>query len=823
MKILIVSFAFPPSNAIGAVRVGKMAKEFLSRGHEVRVLTAKDDTLPHTLNTEVSEELVTRTPWFNVNWIPFRFLQSRGDFHKKGYAPSNPLLSWLGNLYKTLLNFPDGQIGWLPFALRTGMKLVRNWRPDVIYCSAMPFTSLIVGSILSKRSGVPWIAEYRDLWVDSHYYDFPFWRRWFESRLESAIVKDASGFVTVSELWAEVLRKNFGKPTATVLNGFDAEDFISARGRADTDSDTLDIVYTGMVYPGRRDPSPLFDAIARLGPERDRVRVTFYGRLLPGVEELAEEYGVGENVTIHEAVAYHESLQCQMQADVLLLLLWDDPRERGTFSGKLYEYLGARRPILLVGLEDGVAASLVRERKVGFAATDPNAIRDELKKWLVEKADKGRLPRLPSSVVADLTRKKQFESLESFVSEVLAAVSIAKAAVTPARAEPRDVLIVARKLDVGGTEHHLLKVLPRLNRAGIVARVYALRGGGTLEPSFSKAGVSVSGPSPAWPSALEVLAGSVGLLSVLYRKRPAIVHFFLPEPYIVGGFLARLAPRRILVMSRRSLNNYQRRYPLLAFPEYWLHRRMDAVLGNSKAVVAQLREEGAPEERLGLVYNGLDVAQFDNLQPRAQLRAQIGLGADTLVLVTVAKLFPYKGHADLLNALAAARESLPEDWAALLVGRDDGIGPALQKQMRDLDLSAHVRWLGERLDVANILGAADIGVHPSHEEGFSNSILEGMAAGLPMVVTEVGGNTEAVIDGVTGRVVPPQDPDSLGRAILELARDSKLRSDMGGAGRRRVAREFSLESTVDQYRHLYTRLLGARLEDLAGPLESRET
>ncbi len=143
----------------------------------------------------------------------------------------------------------------------------------------------------------------------------------------------------------------------------------------------------------------------------------------------------------------------------------------------------------------------------------------------------------------------------------------------------------------------------------------------------------------------------------------------------------------------------------------------------------------------------------------------------------------------------------------LCVGRDDGLGPTLAELARGLRLDGNIRLLGSRADIPALLASADIGILCSHEEGFSNAILEGMAAGLPMVVTDVGGNAEAVVDQETGFVVPAHDPAALGAAILALASNAELRKKLGKAARRRVETHFSLEQCVERYDALYRDLI----------------
>ncbi len=274
-------------------------------------------------------------------------------------------------------------------------------------------------------------------------------------------------------------------------------------------------------------------------------------------------------------------------------------------------------------------------------------------------------------------------------------------------------------------------------------------------------------------------------------------------------------------MSRRSLNLYQKKHPLAARIERWLQARVNAVLGNSRAILRELREEGVEESRLGLIYNGVDLAPFDTLPTKQSVRASLGKSETALVLIVVANLIAYKGHADLLRALATIAGKLPEDWVLLCVGRDDGIGKALREQASDLGLEEHIVWMGERQDVPHVLHAADIGIMCSHEEGLSNSLLEGMAAGLPMVVTDVGGNRESVSDEITGLLVPPRDPIALGRAILDLAWAKPKRIAMGRAGRQHVETEFGIDSCVTQHERLYEGLVEGLSGTVSEILDSR--
>lgn len=281
--------------------------------------------------------------------------------------------------------------------------------------------------------------------------------------------------------------------------------------------------------------------------------------------------------------------------------------------------------------------------------------------------------------------------------------------------------------------------------------------------------------------------------------------------YLAAAPIALLARVPIRIMSRRSLNFYQADMWWLSPVERLLHKTTTAILGNSLSVVRQLRdEEGVPSRKLGLIYNGVDIERFCNDGSRQVTRAALGLTPTTLTLIIVANLIPYKGHRDLIESLRQCQIQLPQPWHLLIVGRDDGIAAELQIQAAEAGIAGHISFLGARQDVPDLLKACDIGLLCSHQEGFSNAILEGMAAGLPMIVTDVGGNAEAVLDGLTGIVVPAHDPRRLAEAIAYLANKASLRTDLGAAGRRRIEEHFSLDHCVNSYDELYRTLLAGK-------------
>jgi glycosyltransferase involved in cell wall biosynthesis len=363
------------------------------------------------------------------------------------------------------------------------------------------------------------------------------------------------------------------------------------------------------------------------------------------------------------------------------------------------------------------------------------------------------------------------------------------------------VTIVTSRLDIGGAERHLARVLPALKQRGIDVTLYTMDRGGPLEAELQQLGIRIEGRACAgflhWPRATIALAG------FLRRERPNIVHFFLPRPYLFGSVAAELAGHERRLMSRRSLTVYREKYPLLRLIERLLHRRTCGLIGNSRAVFDQLAGEINDIRKLALIYNGVEMPVPVTTGERRRVRQMLGVAGDALVIVVVANLIGYKGHRDLLDALALIRDRILEPWLVLAIGRDDGIGGELRRHAENLNIAENIRWLGEQPAADRLLSAGDIFVLPSHQEGFSNALLEAMAASLAVIATAVGGNIDAMVDNESGLLVRPRDISALAAALARLASDGDLRRRLGQAARWRVQQRFTLERCVDRYEKLY--------------------
>ena len=197
---------------------------------------------------------------------------------------------------------------------------------------------------------------------------------------------------------------------------------------------------------------------------------------------------------------------------------------------------------------------------------------------------------------------------------------------------------------------------------------------------------------------------------------------------------------------------------------------MDVILTNSTASWIDLKNEGAPESKIILSYNGIDASEFRQTTPDPSQLADLGMQQEDFIITCVANLIPYKGHSDIVSALRLvsnrARKIGLRPPRMLFVGDDRGIQAELEKQAFEEGVADLLKFSGLRANIPQILNASDMAILASHEEGMSNALLEYMCCALPIIATDVGGNRELL--GDTGLLVAPRSPKDLAAAIFDL-------------------------------------------------------
>ena len=295
---------------------------------------------------------------------------------------------------------------------------------------------------------------------------------------------------------------------------------------------------------------------------------------------------------------------------------------------------------------------------------------------------------------------------------------------------------------------------------------------------------------------VDVLA-ALRLRREIRAEHPDIVHFHTSRAHAMSLWIGRT---RAIVTRRMDYRLRPGRRADLLY-----NRLVAAVVAISNDVRQKLLAAGVRPEQIRVIHSAVEPpAGLPGAAGRAAARARYGIASGEFAIGVVAALERRKAHDVLLHALAATLSKLPP--LRVLFCGDGSERAALARLTRELGLESRVRFLGELGQVADVLAALDLFVLPSRHEGLGVAVLEAMAAGVPVVASAVGGLPEAVDDGRTGLLVPPEDPRALGVAIAELAADVERARRMGIAGRARVLAEFSMERMADAYEALYTEL-----------------
>lgn len=357
----------------------------------------------------------------------------------------------------------------------------------------------------------------------------------------------------------------------------------------------------------------------------------------------------------------------------------------------------------------------------------------------------------------------------------------------------------------GGTEIHLLELVTRLEKYGFKPIVCNLGGDEPVLRDMADAGVET------WPRLMHRIyapAGRKVIREVVAEARGrdivAVQTFHFKSDWM-GTSVAR-ALGVPLISSRRDLGFSQTALRRLVYS--FVNPRVAAFIAPSEAVKRAVCErEGVPPERVHVIYNGLDLTRFDKPCDRREAREWLGVPPDAPVAGMVSGFRPIKDHPTLLKAWRTVVDRLPDAHLALVgEGTEE---QALRALTGELGLHANVTFTGPRKDIPRALAALDVFVLSSHSEGMSNAIIEAMAACRPVVATDVGGNPECVIDGVTGYIVPEGSEGALADRLHALLSDSTLASRMGSAGRARAADLFDIEAMVQRTAGLYERIARA--------------
>jgi len=438
-RVLIVSFWFPPTNVVGAARIGKFAKYLPSFGWEPLVLTVNKvkRSISATLPVEIEESKIIRTPYFGLaDFVTSRFVAGYGNSQN-----SSQTISWKYKFYvqmekslrpiyrlpalKMLITDPAG---WYPFAVKKGLEIVRKYQIDALFSSFGPSTSHLIAAQLQRKTGIPWIADFRDLWSQHPYYpkNQPFHS--LEEYIEKRVINNSKKLITINELAAKELASLHHKEVLVISNGFDDEEYNLSIPL----TSKFTLTYTGHILPGVKTPfDMLFSAIAELKEEQhisqDDFELRFFGGNIAGIDPsstllpLTTKFGINNLTKIYDEIPRPECVKVQKESTALLVLLPIDNSSIGVYSGKLFEYIGAQRPILAITIKGDLIEHLLDESGTGKVASSKDGIKEILSKWIIEFKQQGNITSHYSpqkDIIARHTRKEKARKLSEVLDEV---------------------------------------------------------------------------------------------------------------------------------------------------------------------------------------------------------------------------------------------------------------------------------------------------------------------------------------------------------------------------------------------------------------------
>lgn len=417
IPVLFITYYFPPLAAAGGMRMLKMAR-YLPEPFLPVILTLQDRRFPTedpTLLEQVPDYVKVHRTW---GLDPF--LLGRGgarDAIKRGGGTA---------LWSRYFMIPDNKLGWVPWCVAEGKRIVRREGIRLIWATGPPHSAMMSGARIASATGVPLVLDYRDSWANNSLVrPLPAFHRGLHRRMEAWTLRRAAGATAINPYLSEdVAAYGILKPERirTIRNGYDPADFPTVPASVPESDGVLRLVYAGNFFAGARTPEPLFRGLALV---RDlKWRLDILGARPPFVEELLAQYGLADKVRWLGFLPYRESAALQSTADVLVLLINRYPGTERETTGKIFDYLAARRPILAQVPPEGDAASLIRDLNAGTVVEpdDPEALASAMRELC---ALRGQGPFSYRQLLEDREprRDMQAQELGRFFEEVLKEVA----------------------------------------------------------------------------------------------------------------------------------------------------------------------------------------------------------------------------------------------------------------------------------------------------------------------------------------------------------------------------------------------------------------
>ncbi len=411
-KVILIAFYFNQVNEIASKRLRALAKYLPEFGWEPIVIVPDLGAVPfendffdfRIVYTDYEDMFSKYLNRFKLSKHPIinskvNTSQDKSkDKLKDSSSINNPFVSKVVSLAGEIFAYPDGMKYWYDSAFKVSKDIIENEEISAIISSSWPITAHKIAKSLSEEYNIPWIADLRDLWNLNPYISHTHIRNYFEKKLELKTFENVDVLTTTTELAKDVLfTLHPTKRIVPILSGYDEDDFKFLNNLFNENlslqpHDKLRFIYAGSLYSGKRDPSLLFKAISQLDNEckidSSKLCIEFYGDS-ENIIEIAERYGLSDIVYVGGRISHEDVLKKQFSSDILLLLSWNNEKEKIFIPGKIYEYFALSKPVLSIGYNEGSLKDLIEKSEIGFHVSDLESTKNALLTFYNEFIEKG--------------------------------------------------------------------------------------------------------------------------------------------------------------------------------------------------------------------------------------------------------------------------------------------------------------------------------------------------------------------------------------------------------------------------------------------------
>ena len=371
-KVLIITYYWPPAGGPGVQRVLKFAKYLPDFGWQPIILTVRKGNFP-SVDTELEKEIPESCKVFKTDiFEPFEFYNSlKGNSSKEkiptfvlNKSKNEKLIDKAIRWIRANVFVPDAKIGWIKHMVNEGSKIINIEKPDLIFSSSPPHSLQIGAMKLAAKTNLPWVADFRDPWTDA------FWQKdirripfsiYRDKNYEKSVLNSANSIITISKSIAKDFEKNTHTKVNTISNGFDEDDFRYTKKR----NPKFSICYTGTLGKDQSLSGFIKSLESLPGNIKENTDINFIGSFHPTIMDMISASQTKSIFHIKDSVLHSESTRLISNADMLLLIIPDTKNNKGILTGKIFEYLATKNPILGYGPIDGDAAEILNQTNCG--------------------------------------------------------------------------------------------------------------------------------------------------------------------------------------------------------------------------------------------------------------------------------------------------------------------------------------------------------------------------------------------------------------------------------------------------------------------------